>query len=165
MMASLLMGTRKIPKSLVLIFGSLGTVGLLSDCLTNNDYITYFRIYGVCFFYMTLMYILIRNFLDSKAINLQVVMGAVAGYLVIGFIGASTIEMMDFHHPGSFKLSGSGDSFDYYYFSFISLVTVGYGDIVPLSSPAKSLTIFISIIGQFYMAVGIASFVGKFMNK
>ena len=110
-------------------------------------------------------YILVQNFLDSKTINLQVVMGAVSGYLVIGFIGASTIEMMDFHHPGSFKLSGAHDSFDYYYFSFISLVTVGYGDIVPLTSPAKSLTIFISIIGQFYMAIGLASFVGKFMNQ
>lgn len=165
MMASLLIAKRKSPKLLVLLFGSMGVIGLLYGCLENEGLTIYLRIYGICFFYLTLMYILIRNFLDSKKISLQVVMGAVSGYLVIGFIGASTIEMMDFHHPGSFGLSDTSESFDYYYFSFISLVTVGYGDIVPLSSAAKSLTIFISVIGQFYMAVGIASFVGKFMSK
>ena len=43
------------------------------------------------------------------------------------------------------------------------LLTVGYGDITPISSAAKSIAILISLLGQLYMAVGIASFVGKFM--
>ena len=92
------------------------------------------------------------------------VIGAMSGYLLIGFLGASTIEMMEFHYPGSFNISEE-TVFDYTYFSFISMLTVGYGDIIPGSTAAKSLTILISLVGQFYMAVGIASFVGKFMNK
>lgn len=163
--ASFIMGTSRVSKTLVITFGCMGAISLWCGYLFAEGIVTYLRIYATCFFYITLIYILTRNFLISTAINLQVVIGAISGYLLIGYLGASTIEMMDFHHPGSFKLSESHDSFDYYYFSFISLVTVGYGDIVPLTAPAKSLTIFISIVGQLYMAIGIASFVGKFMNK
>ena len=100
----------------------------------------------------------------SKSINIKVVIGAMSGYLLIGFLGANTVEMMELHHPGSFNIS-EDSIFDFTYYSFIAMSTVGYGDIVPVSSSAKSLTILISLLGQFYMAVGIASFVGKFMNK
>ena len=72
--------------------------------------------------------------------------------------------MMEFHHQGSYTFSDTHE-FDYIYFSFISMLTVGYGDIVPSTPSAKSLIILISLAGQLYMAVGIASFVGKFMNK
>ena len=72
--------------------------------------------------------------------------------------------MMEYHYPSSFIIKGD-NIFDFTYFSFVSMLTVGFGDIVPNSTSAKSLTILISVIGQFYMAVGIASLVGKFMNK
>lgn len=66
--------------------------------------------------------------------------------------------------PSSFSFLDSG-AFDYAYFSFVSLLTVGYGDIMPTTPSAKSLITLISLVGQLYMAVGIASFVGKFMNN
>lgn len=161
----MLMGRRKITKILILVFGGISGVALWCGYLFQDGITIYIRIYGTCFFYMTLIYILTRNFIEAESISLQVVIGAMSGYLLIGFFGANIIEMMDFHHPGSFRLTEGHESFDYTYFSFISLVTVGYGDIIPLSSSAKSLTIFISIVGQFYLAVGIASFVGKLRNK
>jgi len=158
------MANKAIPRALILVFGIFGALGLWCVFLSfYEDEINVIRIYSTCFFYMVLVYILTRNFIEAKTITLQVVIGAMSGYLLIGFLGASTIEMMDYHYPGSFTID-SAETFDYYYFSFISLVTVGFGDIVPVSYAAKSLTILISMIGQFYMAIGIASFVGKFMN-
>ena len=100
----------------------------------------------------------------AKNVNFKVVIGAISGYLLIGYLGSITIEMMEFHYQGSFTFTDKA-SFDFIYFSFVSMLTVGYGDIIPASPSAKSLIILISLAGQLYMAVGIASFVGKFMNK
>lgn len=50
-------------------------------------------------------------------------------------------------------------------FSFISITTVGYGDITPMTPPAQSLTMVLNIIGQFYLAIVIAVFVGKYINE
>ena len=164
-MSSVIMATNRTLKILVVVFGIFGSIGLwCSFLLDESSLINILRIYATCFFYLTLTYVLTRNFIEAKNISLQVVIGAMSGYLLIGFLGASVIEMMSYHHPASFSM-GSVASFDYYYFSFISLVTVGYGDIVPHSYPAKSLMILISILGQFYLAIGIASLVGKFMNR
>lgn len=164
--SSFLMANRKIPKLIVLLLGILILFFLWSNLLMKTTSMTeMIRIYASCFFFITLIYILIRNYLDAKTITVSIIFGVMSGYLLIGFFGASLIEMMDFHHPGSFMMADSHSSFDYYYFSFISLISVGYGDIVPLSSSAKSLTVIISLVGQFYMAIGLASFVGKLMNK
>ena len=159
------MAIKRIPKFLILIFGFFGVLGSFGGFLTyENAAINLLRIYGTCFLYFTLVFILTRNFIEANAITLRVVIGAMSGYLLIGFLGASTIEMMDYFYPGSFKMESS-TSYDYYYFSFISLVTVGYGDIVPLTYAAKSLTVLISVTGQFYITLGLASLVSKFLSK
>jgi hypothetical protein len=49
------------------------------------------------------------------------------------------------------------------YFSFVTLSTVGYGDILPLTGPAHGLAALEGIIGQFYMAVLVARFVGLYI--
>jgi hypothetical protein len=54
---------------------------------------------------------------------------------------------------------------DYLYFSFVTLTTLGYGDITPVSAFAKSLTIFIAITGQLYLTILIAMLVGKYLSS
>jgi hypothetical protein len=49
------------------------------------------------------------------------------------------------------------------YFSLVTLSTVGFGDIVPLSGPARGLATLEGIIGQFYMAVLVARLVGLYI--
>jgi hypothetical protein len=48
------------------------------------------------------------------------------------------------------------------YYSFITLASVGYGDIVPLKPYTRSIATFIAVSGQFYIAVIVALLVGKF---
>lgn len=54
---------------------------------------------------------------------------------------------------------------DYMYFTFVSLTSTGYGDFLPLTPAAKSLSNLISITGQLYIAIIIATLVGKYLNK
>ena len=54
---------------------------------------------------------------------------------------------------------------DYLYFSFVTMTTLGYGDVTPISSTAKSTTIIIAVAGQLYLTILVAMLVGKFLSK
>ena len=54
---------------------------------------------------------------------------------------------------------------DYLYFSFVTLTTLGYGDVIPVSHLARSTTMLIAVTGQLYMTILIAMLVGKFLSR
>ena len=108
--------------------------------------------------------ILIRQLLKIKEINLQFILGPLLGFLYLGIIGGILFEAIHFLDSNSFQLIEGYSGYSFYYFSFISITTVGYGDITPLTAPAQSLTLVMNIIGQFYLAIVIGVFVGKYIN-
>jgi hypothetical protein len=89
----------------------------------------------------------------------------ILGFLFLGIIGGTLFELMHFFDSSSFNMVSGFSGFSFYYFSFISITTVGYGDITPMTAPAQSLTLVLNIIGQFYLAIVIAVFVGKYINE
>ena len=82
----------------------------------------------------------------------------------MGIIGGILFESIHLMDPKSFKLIAGFSGYSFYYFSFISITTVGYGDITPLTALAQSLTLVLNVIGQFYLTIIIAVFVGKYIN-
>jgi voltage-gated potassium channel len=108
--------------------------------------------------------ILIRQLLKIKDINLQFIIGPILGFLYLGIIGGVLFEFVHFLDSNSFQLIKGFSGYSFYYFSFISITSVGYGDITPLTAPAQSLTLVMNIIGQFYLAIVIGVFVGKYIN-
>ncbi len=110
-----------------------------------------------------LSYILVNQLISDKYFNLKSILGAISGYLFIGLIGGIMFETIQHLNPNSFIGVGTDSSYTFYYFSFISITSVGYGDVTPSSPPAQSITILMNIIGQFYLAVVVAVFVGKFL--
>jgi hypothetical protein len=108
--------------------------------------------------------ILIRQIINIKKINLQFILGPILGFLYLGIIGGILFESIHYLDANSFQLTKGFSGFSFYYFSFISITTVGYGDITPLTAPAQSLTLVMNIIGQFYLAIIIGVFVGKYIN-
>jgi len=51
------------------------------------------------------------------------------------------------------------------YFSYITLMTIGYGEITPLTPLAQKATILIGLAGQFYLVIITATIVGKYINQ
>ena len=73
-------------------------------------------------------------------------------------------------HPASFNLQVEGMSpqvlqSNLLYFSLITLATVGYGDILPVSETARTLAVIEATVGQFYVAVIVAVFVGMYVTQ
>jgi hypothetical protein len=106
---------------------------------------------------------LARALRDGR-INPHRIMGAVGAFLLIGVVFAQAFRVLTLFVPGAFSAggvpSGLGD-FDRgaVYFSFITLTSLGYGDIVPLHPLARSLATLEAITGQLFLAILIARLV------
>jgi hypothetical protein len=89
--------------------------------------------------------------------------GAVALYMLVGLVWADAYQLVSMVVPDSFAgisaHDGPIDRFTWVYFSFVTLTTVGYGDIMPLSRAARSLANLEALIGQLYPAIVLARLV------
>lgn len=98
------------------------------------------------------------------------IMGAVSIYFVFGFIWAFVYSLLETSQPGSFTMSkpdaGQLDLVgEFLYFSMVTLTTLGYGDMAPVSPPARMLATLEAVTGQLYVAIIIARLVGLQINQ
>ncbi|HJN06146.1 MAG TPA: ion channel [Bacteroidales bacterium] len=109
--------------------------------------------------------VLIKHIAISKNVTVAVVIQAISGYLLIGIIGVLLNSILLAFDENAITLTISGSKFSsIIYYSFITLTTIGYGEIVPQSVFARSISIFIGVCGQMYLTVIIALIVGKYLS-
>ncbi len=94
-------------------------------------------------------------------VNLHRIQGAVAAYLLLGLTWALAYELVALRAAGAFAGTGLGGSGrpDFIYFSFVTLTTVGYGDVTPVHPVARSLAVAEALTGQLYPAILLARLV------
>lgn len=101
-----------------------------------------------------------------KDINQESIYGIFAGFIAISIIAGFLFMILDSLVPGSFEgIEDKNNLGSYIYFSFITLMTIGYGDISPISELARKLVVTIALIGHFYTVFVTAIIVGKMSNK
>ena len=112
---------------------------------------------------------ILRAIFSQGSISLDSIFGAICAYLLLGLAWGSLYAVIEVRQPGSFHASGElantlksaearGSVLIYY--SFVTMTTVGYGDITPVSPPARTLAWLEAMMGQFYIAVLVAALVG-----
>lgn len=95
------------------------------------------------------------------------VMGGIAGYLLIGYTWAYAYQLVTQRVPDAIHFSariadgGVRQPMNLIYYSFITLTTAGYGDVYPVHPAARSLAVTETLVGQLYLAIMIASLVGR----
>ena len=89
------------------------------------------------------------------------VLGAVALYLLLGLLWGNAYEIAALLDPAAFSVPADGTRGPerWFYFSFVTLTTVGYGDVTPLSSATRVLAIGEALVGQLYPAIVLARLV------
>ncbi len=94
-------------------------------------------------------------------ITIEIIKAAMSAYFLIGLMWSFVYLAIEVLRPGSFQVaSGTTLNHDQFiYFSFVTLTTVGYGDVTPISNGARSLAILEAVMGQFYLAVTVARLV------
>ena len=114
---------------------------------------------------------LLRFIVYAPRVDSEVLCAAVAGYLLSGLAWSLAYSLLGRLDPNSFvftlgpKSTESMKGFTALYFSFITLSTVGYGDIVPVSGPARMLAIVEAMFGMFYVTLLIARLVSLYSSK
>ena len=103
--------------------------------------------------------------LRAPEVSTDVLCAGLCGYLLIGIFWAFAYRLVDSVSSGAFSFANAHPAvrpmqgFTAIYFSFITLSTVGYGDIIPVTPAARMLSMMEAMIGTFYVAVMIARLV------
>jgi len=122
-------------------------------------------LFGILFLaFVTL--VIFRGVVMSPEVSRETLYGAIAGYLLLGLTWAWAYGLVEQLRPGSFRSLVSPDvrltGPEFTFLSFITLTSVGYGDIVPLGGHARSLAVLEAITGQMYLAIFMARLVGLY---
>jgi len=122
------------------------------------------------FFAMTACFIL-RMIFRKYVSRMQSIFGAVAAYLMLGLTWAMlymAIDRLDGESISFVLQSGAEETVQFsqlVYFSFVTMSTLGYGDVLPETPMARTLCWMQSVVGQFYMAVLVAMLVAELPNS
>jgi len=108
----------------------------------------------------------------QREIRADTVMGGLCVYVLMGVFLTVLYMGLESLQPGSFSFGVHGPHPDLdvrfrllYYYSYVTLLTIGFGDVVPMSGMAQSLTILEALIGQFYLVSFMASLVGLYIYR
>jgi len=169
---------------LALIFGALATIRhrfviCLVICLTACAFVvdllaefspraylpilvTALKLCGL----LILIYMTLKQTLRPGPVTVYRVIGGIAGYLLIGLTWAWAYQLIEQQIPGAvhfqpaLPVNPARQVGHWIYFSFVTLTTVGYGDVQPINPVARTLAVAEALVGQLYIAILIASLVG-----
>ena len=110
-------------------------------------------------------WLMLRYLFTARTVEATTLLLAVNCYLVIGVVWAILYSLAEILQPGSFVLAGDPATPIWrhlYYFSFVTLTTLGYGDIQPVSPLARSLAMFEAVGGVLFTGLLVARLVGMY---
>jgi hypothetical protein len=122
-----------------------------------------------------LIWNLLHDLTKSDRSTSERIFGALTAYVFIGLLFGLIFAHMEYRYPGSFSTpqqmiaggeTGESNLFPLFtYFSFVTLTTLGYGDITPVAEHARTLAWFEALVGQLYLAVMVAGFVALHISE
>jgi voltage-gated potassium channel Kch len=148
----------------------VGIPAILAKWITYAFYTDTGDIFGYVFsiiFFGIFAFFLLVQLLKSDRITGDTIAGAISIYLLIGITFAFTYLLIEQLQPGSLyfniEIKPNGlNLMDYVYFSFVTMTTMGYGDITPVSPTLQSVAYFEALIGSIYIVVFIARLVSSY---
>ncbi len=133
----------------------------------NERLFNFIRMASYFLFYVIVAFEIVKQVWKAKVINRNVIFGLISGYITLGLIGFFICISIEMAFPNSFNglLSEITLTESLMYYSYITLLTIGYGDILPITPLAQKAAILIGLMGQIYLVVLTAIVVGKYINQ
>ena len=139
----------------------------------NFDFIFLLDNITTFFLLVAIVVLMVRHIARSQNVTPTIILSSINGYLLLGVLASVLLAIADRLPVALAAGASSGIQFpgattpkfgDFIYFSFVTLTTLGYGDITPVSHLSRSLTVLIAIAGQMYVTILIAMLIGKFLS-
>ncbi len=116
--------------------------------------------------------LIVRSLFNSRSLTFDGIFGSVCGYLFLGLAWAMSYSMIESFQPGSFQIAPSlrtseeqPQPYVLTYYSFVTLTTVGYGDVTPTFPATRTLAWIEAMTGQFYLAIIVAGLVSLLVAR
>ncbi|MCU1240680.1 MAG: hypothetical protein JWO71_1406 [Candidatus Acidoferrum typicum] len=122
-------------------------------------------------FDVVIVVVIFRHVLAAEEPTSETIFGALCLYLLVGFSFASIYGLVAAFQPNAFyldprtNLHSVPDRFDFIYYSFCTMTSLGAAGITPVSPQARSFSILEAILGVLYLAVLIAGLIGAYRPK
>lgn len=155
---------------------SFAVVALILEWVSdifNFELLNYFsKLINIVFFFIVAVN-LIRQVALARDVTVKVILESIICYILLGIIFSIFVAAIMTRDPGAFSNVTAasqvlGDlnrhASESIYYVFVTMGTLGYGDILPLKPYTRSLATFICIVGQLYIAIVIALLVGKYAS-
>ena len=122
---------------------------------------------GAAFILFVIIQMLIFIY-SHHEVTRDLIVGAAVVYFLMALMWTFVFVVVETLHPGSFNIPESQNmeaTRHFLYYSFVTLTTLGYGDITPATGLARSLCILEAVIGQLYLVVQVAWLVGVHVSQ
>ncbi len=153
-------------KKFLVINGLLVVLAIWADVFLNLQIIRSLAWMFLIVFLFAITITLIIHVSASKRVNPNIIFSAINGYLLLGIISSLALLIIDaFTATPILTNLRPNNLSDYVYFSFVTLTTLGYGDMAPISPASRVLAMMLATTGQLYIAILIAMLVGKYITS
>ena len=146
--------------------GAIGLAAAVGFYVTDSRVLQLIDLTAIAVFCLLAIAVQLRTVLVLPGpITSNRLVGALCIYLLLGVLWATLYAVVELFDPAAFLLIGGKAKAPlehFLYYSFVTLTTVGYGDMTPLHPVARTLSYFEAVIGQLYLAVLIASLIGRY---
>ncbi len=146
----------------------------LSAGVTGNERLFILGIICNALFLTIVVVVILRHLLHVDKVTADNLAGAICVYLLLAIIWTYFFLILEFLSPESFSFTQGDQRLElwlskefhpFLYFSLVTITTVGYGDMAPISTFARSLSTMEALVGQIYLTVLVAGLVGMYLTS
>ncbi len=140
---------------------------IIVDTFLESNVLNYLAQIGISYLVVHAFIMILKEAMSLKGDAKNMILVSVTGYLIIGLIGGFLAAGLEYLFPESYFHSTGMllDLYNYIYYSFVTMTTLGYGDIIPITEKSQALALMLVISGQLFLSVIIAINIAKFMQQ
>ena len=122
---------------------------------------------GISILVIHAFFLVIREAISLRGTRGNMILISITGYMIIGLLGGFLADLLEYVEPGSYYHSTGVEleMYNFIYYSYVTMTSLGYGDIIPVTNESQALALVMILTGQLYLAVIIAINVSKFLQK
>jgi hypothetical protein len=115
-----------------------------------------------CVLYFVAPVAIVRHLISRRMIDVETILGAIAAYLLIGMFFAFAYHLVGTVQNGPFfGADGEGTLSEDLFFSFTTMLTIGFGNLVPARNPGQTMAVAEGLTGQLFLVVAVAKAVSS----